>query len=154
MLFNIIVIAVIAVPMAYLFIGGGSTIKKAKNVFKKQAADAGFNLNQIDNWQKGTIGIDTSKKVICYVSKVDNISEMAIIELANFSKGEVVKTHKRSVFHDKEELVIQDVFLVFKPKDAKSKEVKINFYNTDKTSTIQGDLTTALAWEKLVNGSF
>lgn len=92
------------------------------------------------------IGIDETRKVLYYLKKKDERTIEKQIDLNNFHHCEVIKTTRTVKQASGSQTIIDKIELQFSPKAKGRPIISIEFFNTDETIQLYGELIAANQW--------
>lgn len=99
------------------------------------------------------IGMDEAKKQVFFFKKQkDNVIE-EYINLAEIKISKVKNTGRAITYNNSNQSIIEKLELVFIPLDKNRKEIAWEFFNTDNSSQLSGELQSAEEWSNRINES-
>ncbi len=148
MLFNIILAAVVIVPMAYFFMSGSSSENKLKSAFLAKINEKGYQVVDVEIWQKGVVGLDSKSNMLYYKGFSQGENDLYAIDLAEVKSCNLEKSYTSESVHNSATNVLQKAILVLKFANSTT---NIKMYDADETIQMQDDVLKAIKWEKLIN---
>ncbi|WP_439882742.1 hypothetical protein ACSX1A_06135 [Pontibacter sp. MBLB2868] len=107
----------------------------------------GLSFSVYEFWGSGyAIGLDTSKKVLCYVDSVANEEKPTFINLAEVEKCTVINEHR--TINDNR--VIEQIKLDFTLKNSRTHQ-SLLFYDREANLNFTNELVLAEKWKATVN---
>jgi hypothetical protein len=134
-LINIILVAVIVIPMSY-FMFGNKKNKALIDAFKKKAGEQNIAPKDICALTNVVIGVDASADVLCWQNtKVGDLYSIAFSELSDLT---VSKSYQNHTIHGAETGTLSSVAVSLHKKD--KREVVIPVFNEADGHQIGNDL--------------
>jgi len=152
---NIIIGAIIIVICIVPFILLGQGKKKRKRKILES-------LNNIANQHDCTIGkheicgdfiigIDETKKAVFFMKQLAEKTVEQYVNLLEIANCKARTTARAVEFGNGSQSVIEKLELSFIPIDKNKKEISFEFFNTDISSQLIGELQSIEEWSKLIN---
>ncbi|HMU06119.1 MAG TPA: hypothetical protein PJ990_20940 [Saprospiraceae bacterium] len=148
MLFNIILAAIVIVPMAYFFMSGSSSEKKLKSTFLSKINEKGYQVVDVEIWQKGVIGLNSKNNMLYYQGFLQGDNDLYAIDLSEVKSCTLEKTFSSESVHNSATNVLHKATLTLKLSNS---NVHIKMYDADETIQMQDDVLKAIKWEKIIN---
>ena len=132
---NILLVAVIIIPMAY-FMFGNKKNSDVISAFKKKAGDQSLSPNEICSLSHVTIGSDSKSKTLCWMNtKSGDFHSIPFSELSDVT---VSKSYQNHMIHGTETGTLSGVALSLHKKD--KKDVAITVFNEADGHPVGNDL--------------
>lgn len=148
MIFNIILAAIVIVPMAYFFMSGSSSGNKLKSAFLAKINEKGFQVVDVEIWQKGVVGLDSKSNMLYYQGFSKDENDLHAIDLAEVKSCTLEKSFTSESVHNSATNVLHTATLALKLANS---TVHIKMYDADETIQMQDDVLKAIKWEKIIN---
>jgi hypothetical protein len=147
MLFNIFLAALVIVPMAYFFMSGSSSGNKLKSAFLAKISEKGYQVVDVEIWQKGVMGLDPKNNMLYYqgFSQGDDLHE---VDLSEVKSCTLERAMSNESVHNSATKVLHKAILVLKLSNS---SISIKMYDADETIQMQDDVINAMKWEKIIN---
>lgn len=150
---GIVITLIMILPLYWLLSAGSKKRKKLSKKLTELASNKSCSLSQQDLWDRTTIGIDESKKMLFYVSQTNHglithsidVSTIKSCRINTIDKDAVAANGKPTKVTDRLELVISFT-------EAGQNEVSLEFYNTANGSYgLSGELQLIEKWAHIAN---
>lgn len=142
-----ILVAVCATPIVYFVASQKNNNKYLVKSLKKLAAEYGHTINQYDICAHIIIGLDITSSMLYLIKQKGNEIEQHAISLKEIS-ATILETHYAKNNNSK---VIERLGIRFLPKKGHVSDVFLEFYNTDDTFQLNGELQLVQTWIERIN---
>jgi hypothetical protein len=139
-------LALFIIPLVLISKAGKNKKKKFFRLLTSYAEENSDTITEYDHWKNSSIGIDSAKKRVYFISKKANRLIKEDIKLSDFSKCKLSGINLSNL--NQPDTKIE---LVFKAKNSDN-NVKIEFFDTSvDTFIVEDDLKLPEKWLNLVN---
>lgn len=148
-----IFIAVCTIP--FVLIGRKNKKRKKEklqsliNIANKQNAT----ISKSEVLSDYVIGMDEVKKQVFFFKKMKDSVIEDYINLAEIKTSKVKNTGRAIAYNNSNQSIIEKLELVFIPLDKNRKEIAWEFFNSDDSSQLGGELQSAEEWSNRINES-
>lgn len=144
---NILLIAVVIVPMLYFFLGGKKNTEEIQ-ALKLLSTKAGLSLDTTGQWQGGVIGMDKKQNKLCYLALPDQ-NNLQVIDMQDIVQCEVKKQYQNAEAHHQEISVLKGVTLSIITSQKIEKVIPV--FDVSVHREPGTDLFEAIDWAKKIN---
>lgn len=152
---NIIIGAILIASFVVLFVFIGRNKKKreakALQPLINIANRLDCNVSKHEICGNFVIGIDESKNIVFFYKNIKDKAFEAYVNLVEIQNARVRKRARTIEYRNGNNAVIDQIELLFVPSDKKKKEIAWEFFNTDISMQLRGELQTAELWSELIN---
>jgi len=149
---GLIIIALCIVPFVLIALNKRRKENHLIESLNKLAAEAGLKISQYELWNENIIGLDESEAVVLALITTKSTTETHTIHLNQMSKCRQANISRTANTANSSTVIIDQLALVFTPKQKHQEEVSIQFYNTEYNSTVlTGELQVIEKWHRLLN---
>ena len=143
---NVIIIAVIFLPMAYFMLSGNKEKSSTKFLQDKLKL---FHVipDTIGCFQSGGIALDKGKSELYFYQYEGEV--FTKIACSEIDKADVEKLYQNEIAHGHDINMLKSVSIIIKLKD--KSEVKLPVYNASKYRNVGLDLLESVRWSQLIN---
>jgi hypothetical protein len=132
---NILLIALILIPMIYFMLGNKRSSEQIKS-FKNKAGEQNLSLSEICSLSHVILGVDNTSKILCWqISKGSDLYSIAFSELLDVT---VSKSYQMHMVHGAETGTLSSVAVLLHKKD--KKDIAIPVFNEADGHPIGNDL--------------
>lgn len=147
---GVIVIALCFFPYVYMTKKGKKRDQQFFQLLLDKAKQLNCNITTHEVTGNIIIGIDDDKKELFFIKRIKNyerlqhlnLNEMKSVILNNVSRMVGEKVNKQKV--------IDKLQLIFTPIDTTKREIILEFYNSDETLVMNGELKLIETWLKIL----
>ncbi|WP_111709411.1 hypothetical protein [Lutibacter citreus] len=119
-------------------------ISSLKELAKKQDSE----ITQYETCGNYAIGIDETKNFVFFQLKNKNVIKEQFIDLATIKKCKLANYSSSNSYNDKE---IEQLNLDFIPINKNQSNILFEFYNSEESFQLSGELQSIQKWNKLIN---
>lgn len=149
---GIIIIALIFIPFILISRSRNIKTKQIQRTLSDFALQHGCQVSQQELCSDFIIRVDEVKNYVFFIKRDDYRYHSNFVNLADFNNCKLINIG-RSLGRDSGYKVIEQLELFFVPKEKAGKEVRFEFYNTEKRSQINDELQCIEKWSKLIKSS-
>lgn len=141
-------VAICITPIIIINIKNKKKEKKALQSLINMAEKQNCNIHQYEHCNHLLIGIDNIKKVVFLYTKKNEIETNQFINLNDYID---CKIHQKDrLIEHNNHIIIENLYLTFIPKLKNNNEVKLEFYNSENTMQLNGELQFIQKWLTII----
>lgn len=129
--------------------------KKREKLFlqslSKIAAPVDGQIDQYEIIGNFAIGMDEAKNMVFFYRPTKDKVEAQFVELEGFQKSKVIKTYRSFKNNNGIQKEIDRLELCFIPTLKDTPQIKLEFYNSDVSMRLNGELQSIEKWSNLIN---
>ena len=145
---GLISVAVSSVPFVLTTRSRKKNEKELLQSIKNLAKNENCEITQSETCGNYAIGIDETKNFVFFQSKSKEVVKHEIIDLATIKKCKVVNISSTTADNDK---IIEKLNLDFSPISKNKSDIILEFYNSDISFQLSGELQSLNKWNTLIN---
>jgi hypothetical protein len=147
-LIGIIIVVLCAMPFTLTYRNRKKKEKQFLLSLKELAQHHNCKITQYEVFGYFAIGIDDAKSYVFFVLKTEEKLKQQYINLSNVKTCEITKIN-RSI--NKKETIIDHLSLNFGLVDKSKPNIALDFYNSDISYQLSGEIQSIEKWYKLIN---
>lgn len=129
--------------------------KKEKRIFRflsEIAVQKNCQIDQYEVFGQLAIGIDEKRKFAFFYKQTKNGAEEHSVDLGDVQRCKVIKTTRTVRNKEANHYIIDRLELSFVPSARNEPEIKWEFFNSDISIRVSGELQLIEKWSLLING--
>lgn len=150
-LFGAIIVILLCLPIFLLNRNKRKNRRKNLKKLSDLAASNGGKIDKHELFNHFAIGIDKDKKCLYYCPIDENEGDNKIFDLTQFKNSRIVRRTSTSRSDDGTEQMIDHLALGLIPLSKKSQEIQLEFYNSDQSMRLSGELQSLQEWSERIN---
>jgi hypothetical protein len=150
-LIGVFSIIIIALPFIIMMNNRKKKEKKALYQLTELAKQNNCQIGQYELFDRFSIGIDESKKIVFFNNQTNDKEIQQAIKLFEIKLCKVINSSRTFNGKGGNQKVIDKLELCFTPKIANQPEIKLEFYNAEVSIQLNGQLQAIEKWSKLIN---
>lgn len=139
-------VALCAVPFVLMMTNRKKKEKQFIQSLQSIAQQQNHAISDFEIVRNFIIGIDEKHRALYYLKKREEQTADQYIDLNNFHRCEVIKTTRTVKQASGSQTIIDKIELQFSPKTKGRPMISIEFFNTDETIQLYGELLAANQW--------
>lgn len=150
-LFGAIIVLLLCLPIFLLNRNKRKERRKNLKILSDLASTNGGKIDKHEILNHFAIGIDMDKKCLYYCQIGQNPDANQVVDLTQFKNSRVVRRTSTNRSDDGTEQMIDHLALGLIPLSKKNKEIQLEFYNSDLSMRLSGELQSLQEWSERIN---
>lgn len=150
-IFGAIIIILCIFPFILLSRNRRKKKKKYLMALSEMASEKGGKIDHYEIVGNLSIGIDKTNKFLYFRNSIEDPATHKIIDLNTIQRSRVINKSRIMRNEDGRQKIIDRLQLGFIPLSKNQPEIKLEFYNSDISIRLYGELESIEKWSELVN---
>lgn len=146
---EVILVALVLAPYVVFTWAGYKKSRQLKRKFSEEAKKYNFQPNEIGTWNRNMAGLDSLSRSFLLVQDYLEEIEVIYLDFKMFRKCSIIKSYETIKIREKEEEVLQNIYLELLSHSGEFKIV--NLYDSNRTYEQDYEVKNAEKWNLLIN---